>query len=65
MKENTGHVVVLMMDKEPEMVARYQKMESSYGSVGICAEFSLRAARAAADDMCRGNMQSVVRYFVW
>ncbi len=43
-KEKTGPVVVLMMDKEPEMVARYQKMVMQLRNAGIRAELYLGAA---------------------
>ncbi|WP_375683071.1 MULTISPECIES: histidine--tRNA ligase [unclassified Bartonella] len=44
MKETTGPVVVLMMDKEPEAVAGYQKMVMQLRSAGIRAELYLGAS---------------------
>ncbi|WP_455476338.1 histidine--tRNA ligase [Bartonella sp. B17] len=43
-KETTGPVVVLMMDKEPEAVARYQKMVMQLRNAGIRAELYLGAS---------------------
>ncbi|WP_019223576.1 histidine--tRNA ligase [Bartonella rattaustraliani] len=43
-KNNTGPVVVLMMDKEPEIVARTQKMVMQLRHAGIRAELYLGAA---------------------
>ncbi len=43
-KNALGPVVVLMMDKEPEAVARYQKMVMQLRNAGICAELYLGAA---------------------
>ncbi|WP_375680974.1 MULTISPECIES: histidine--tRNA ligase [unclassified Bartonella] len=44
MKETTGPVVVLMMDKEPEAVAGYQKMVMQLRGAGIRAELYLGAS---------------------
>ncbi|WP_375631319.1 MULTISPECIES: histidine--tRNA ligase [unclassified Bartonella] len=44
MKESTGPVVVLMMDKEPEAVAGYQKMVMQLRGAGIRAELYLGAS---------------------
>lgn len=43
-KNTLGPVVVLMMDKEPEAVARYQKMVMQLRNAGICAELYLGAS---------------------
>ncbi|CDO49295.1 histidyl-tRNA synthetase [Bartonella tribocorum] len=43
-KNSLGPVVVLMMDKEPEAVACYQKMVMQLRNAGICAEFYLGAS---------------------
>ncbi len=43
-KNTRGPVVVLMMDKEPEAVARYQKMVMKLRNAGICAELYLGAS---------------------
>ncbi|WP_208000005.1 His/Gly/Thr/Pro-type tRNA ligase C-terminal domain-containing protein, partial [Bartonella saheliensis] len=43
-KNTRGPVVVLMMDKEPEAVARYQKMVMQLRNAGICAELYLGAS---------------------
>ncbi len=43
-KETTGPVVVLMMDKEPEAVAGYQKMVMQLRGAGIRAELYLGAS---------------------
>ncbi|GAA5102252.1 histidine--tRNA ligase [Bartonella acomydis] len=43
-REKTGPVVVLMMDKKPEIVARYQSMVMQLRSAGIPAELYLGAA---------------------
>ncbi|UTO28094.1 histidine--tRNA ligase [Bartonella harrusi] len=43
-KEDAGPVVVLMMDKEPEAVAAYQKMVMQLRGAGIRAELYLGAA---------------------
>lgn len=43
-KNTCGPVVVLMMDKEPEAVARYQKMVMKLRNAGICAELYLGAS---------------------
>ncbi|KEC54066.1 histidine--tRNA ligase [Bartonella koehlerae] len=43
-RENIGPVVVLMMDKEPEIVARYQKMVMQLRGAGIPAELYLGAS---------------------
>ncbi|MGF7158254.1 histidine--tRNA ligase [Bartonella heixiaziensis] len=44
MKDTTGPVVVLMMDKEPEAVAGYQKMVMQLRGAGIRAELYLGAS---------------------
>ncbi|WP_336294847.1 histidine--tRNA ligase [Bartonella sp. CB169] len=43
-KENTGPVVVLMMDKEVEIVAQYQKMVMQLRNAGIRAELYFGAS---------------------
>ncbi|WP_455473930.1 histidine--tRNA ligase [Bartonella sp. B30(2025)] len=43
-KEEIGPVVVLMMDKEPEAIARYQKMVMQLRNAGIRAELYLGAS---------------------
>lgn len=42
-KETSGPVVVLMMDKEPEAIARYQKMVMQLRNAGIRSELYLGA----------------------
>ncbi|MCZ2328992.1 histidine--tRNA ligase [Bartonella sp. F02] len=43
-QEGRGPVVVLMMDKEPEAVARYQQMVMQLRNAGICSELYMGAS---------------------